>query len=438
MEKKFIIAGKVLFEPSAFRVICEGRELILSQKEATLLCCLCDNSMKVIPRVELIDSIWGGSESSDVGLNKTILMLRRKFESFGILQGINTVSRVGYMLRLEVKVLQDTSSPPSESHHVDSRLGPAMLGDEYSSVEQPEKIKLSKRVTRYNIFSGWQFLSKPSRNWLLFSMIGFVTAIIYYYNVKYHEHTFRDLIHKKIAHGNILYTKDVEDPISLGNAVNNLHDQAYWMMVSKNAISYIHMHDGKPEWQKLFFIDERVSLTEQIQCVVDHINDNVVELANVTTPVNGMDYIRSYIYSPCKNKKGSDGLGELFIRHTQFPDKSGIMIQNVSFLNLDRRTVFKFKKISEYHADFTKVSYTEFNQTKKIKHAKTKSIMFSALNQSLLQSNPLYDRVLEELTTDDKYILTLDKDNNINADSTFQGMLYFDNIYNNESVWALD
>lgn len=437
MEKKFIIAGVVLFEPDAFRMIYDGRELILSQKEAALLCCLCENSMKVIPRIELIDSIWGGSESSDIGLNKTILMLRRKFESFGILNGINTVSRVGYMLRLEVKVLQDTSSPPSEHHHIDSRLDSTIREDEYSGVEQPEKNTQSNRVTRYYIFSGWQYLSISTRIVLLFSMIGFVTVIAYYYNGKYHEHTFRDLIHKKIAHGNILYTKDVKDPLSLESAVKNLHDQTYWMMVSKNAISYINMHDSKPEWQKLFFIDERVSLIDQMQCVVEHINDNTVELANVTTPVNGMDYIRSYIYSPCKNKKGNDGLGELFIRYTQFPDKSGIMVQNVSFLNLDKRTVFKFKKVSEYHADFTKVSYSEFNRTKKVKHAKTKSIMFSELNQSLLQSNPLYDRVLEELTTDDKYILTLDQGNHINADSTFQGMLYFDNIYN-ESVWVLD
>lgn len=441
MKKKFIIAGEVTFEPDAFRLIFNQRELILSHKEAILLCYLCENSMKVVPRAELIDSIWGGSESSDVGLNKTILMIRRKFESFGILNGINTISRVGYMLRLEVKILQDTSNHSyisSELHDDETRLDLCELDQQLHGEESLENTtNRNKRVTRYYIFSCWQFLSMPIRVWLLFCLVGIITAITYYYNEKYHEHTFRDLVHKKIVNGNILYTKDVKSISFLENAMSMLHDQNYWMMVSKDAISYIHMQDSKPEWQKLFFINERKPLAEQLQCVVEHINDNVVDFVTMTKPVSGMDYIRSYIYTPCEKKRGSDGLGELFIRYTQFPDKAGIMVQNVSFFNMDKKTVFKFKKISEYHADFTRTTYKEYNLTKKVKHAKTKSIMFSELNQRLFQSNPLYARVLEELTSDDKYMLTLDKEHNINADSTFQGMLYFDNIYN-DSIWALD
>ncbi|XAG70578.1 hypothetical protein MRM75_06270 [bacterium 19CA06SA08-2] len=368
-------------------------------------------------------------------------MIRRKFESFGILNGINTISRVGYMLRLEVNISQDTSNHSyisSEPHDDEARLDLCALEQQLRGEESLDNTtNRNKRVRRYYIFSCWQYLSMPVRVWLLFSLIGFVTAITYYYNEKYHEHTFRDLAHKKIVNGNILYTKDVKNFSFLENTMNMLHDQNYWMMVSKDAVSYIHMRDGKPEWQKLFFIGGQRSLIEQMQCIVEHLNDAVVDFATVTKPVRGMDYIRSYIYSPCESKKGGEGLGELFIRYTQFPDKAGIMIQNVSFINMDQKTVFKFKKVSEYHADFTKMSYVEYNRTKKVKHVKIKSIMFSELNQRLLQSNPLYARVLEELTTDDKYILTLDNEHKINADSTFQGMLYFDNIYN-ESVWGLD
>ncbi|WP_330544164.1 winged helix-turn-helix domain-containing protein [Aeromonas hydrophila] len=441
MKRKFIIAGEITFEPDAFRIIYNGRELTLSNKEAALLCYLCENSMKVVPRAELIDSIWGGSESSDVGLNKTILMIRRKFESIGILNGINTISRVGYMLRLEVNVLQDASNHshlPSKPHDDEELFNLSELGRQSSGAETLDNTtNPDRRVRRYYIFSCCQYLPMPARVGLLFSLIAFVTAMAYYYNVKYHEHTFRDMVHKKIENGNVLYTKDIENLPSLANSIKNLHDQTYWMMVSKNAVSYIHMSDSKPEWQKLFFIGGQRSLTEQMQCIVEHINDAVVDFATVTKPVRGMDYIRSYIYSPCESKKGGEGLGELFIRYTQFPDKAGIMIQNVSFINMDQQTVFKFKKVSEYHADFTKMSYAEYNRTKKVKHVKMKSVMFSELNQRLLQSNPLYARVLEELTTDDKYILTLDNEHKINADSTFQGMLYFDNIYN-ESIWGLN
>ncbi|XAG70577.1 winged helix-turn-helix domain-containing protein [bacterium 19CA06SA08-2] len=60
MKKRFIIAGEVTFEPDTFRLIFNQRELILSHKEAKLLCYLCENSMKVVQRSELIDSIWGG------------------------------------------------------------------------------------------------------------------------------------------------------------------------------------------------------------------------------------------------------------------------------------------------------------------------------------------------------------------------------------------
>lgn len=439
MEKKFIVDGRVTFEPGAFRLICKGREVILSQKETALLCCLCENNMKVVSRSELISTIWGESESSDIGLNKTILMIRRKLESFGILNGINTVSRVGYMLRLEVKGQQDTSSlaRASECQNEVDDIASVEYERQFNETESLENTTQSQRVTRNYILSFWLDLQKRFIVGLLFSLIGSVTVIAYYYNEKYHEHTFRDLVHKKIANGNVLYTKDVENPHALDNSIKKMHDQTYWMMVSKNAVSYIHIRDSKPDWQKLFFIDGKRSLTEQMQCIVEHINDDVVDFATITTPVNGMDYIRSYIYAPCESKKGGSGLGELFIRYTQFPNEAGVVVQNISFINMDKRTVFRFKKVSEYHADFTKMSYAEYNRTKKVKHVKMKSVMFSELNQRLLQSNPLYARVLEELTADDKYILTLDNEHKINADSTFQGMLYFDNIYN-ESIWMLD
>ncbi|XAG70626.1 helix-turn-helix domain-containing protein [bacterium 19CA06SA08-2] len=445
MKKQFIIEEKITFEPETFRLMGKNKELTLSHKEAALLCCLCENSMTVMSRSDLINTIWGGSESSDIGLNKTILMVRRKFESLGILNAINTISRVGYMLRLEVKVLQYTHSA-EQPLSADQPLNlPTISAPEHRSDELKPPLLLSydgkkaprEQGRRFFLAACWQALSKQARVGLVLCLTGFTTVLAFYYNDKYHEHTFRDLAHKKIANGEVLYTKDVDEPTSLEDAMATLPDHAFWMMISKSAISYIHMQDNKPEWQKLFFIDENRPLAAQVQCVVEHIGDGLVDFVTVAQPVAGMDYIRSYIYSPCINKKGSDGLGELFIRYTQFPDKAGITIQNVSFLDMDKETVFKFKKVSEYHADFSKMTYAEYNRTKTVKHAKTKSIMFSELNQRLLQSNPLYARILEELTPDDKYIITLDNKHNINADSTFDGMLYFDKIYN-ESMWSLD
>ncbi|MDR7022472.1 winged helix-turn-helix domain-containing protein [Aeromonas salmonicida] len=420
MPKQFIIDKKIVFEPENFRLIAKNnKEIILSHKESHLLLHLCESSMTVISRADLIKKIWGGSESSDIGLNKTILLLRRRFESLGVLNSINTISRVGYMLRLEVEFCLDAPSPDYDTSDTTSV-------EQQSGGEKKQAPICYKPRTSF--FSHWRHFSWGKHISMFFFIAGLVAYISYYYSVKYHEHTFRNMGYKKITNGSLFYTKDVKDPSSLENAVTVLQKN-YYMMISKNAISYIEISNNKPKWQKLFFVDEKLPLVGQVQCVAKNINNGAMDLFHVTDKVAGMDYISSYIYEPCISKSGSKGLGEVFIRYTQFPEKSGLMVQEISFKSMEEKIIFKLKKVSEYHANFSRETYAEYNKNKKVKHAKTKSIMLDEINQVLIQSNPLYARVLEELIQKDRYIITINKASNINADSTFGGMLFFDKFY---------
>lgn len=103
MKRNFLIGDGCVLQCERYSLVKSCREVQLSHKEAEVLKILCTNSLSVVERGEFLESVWGGSESGDIGLNKSILMLRRKFESLGITKSIQTVPRIGYMLLLESK-----------------------------------------------------------------------------------------------------------------------------------------------------------------------------------------------------------------------------------------------------------------------------------------------------------------------------------------------
>ncbi len=98
-----------IFEPETFRLVLETKEIKLSLKESAVLQKLCEDSMRVVDRRAMLTDIWGDSESSDISLNKTILQLRRKFESIGLNGVIDTVPRVGYILKIAIEKQQGDS-----------------------------------------------------------------------------------------------------------------------------------------------------------------------------------------------------------------------------------------------------------------------------------------------------------------------------------------
>ncbi|HFG1639978.1 TPA: transcriptional regulator, partial [Vibrio cholerae] len=113
MTTKYKYSDVFTFDPETFRIIIDSKEIKckeikLSQNECAVLELLCSNAMRVVERNLMLSEIWRGSESSDISLNKSILLLRRKFESIGIKNSIDTVPRVGYILKLDVETFNET------------------------------------------------------------------------------------------------------------------------------------------------------------------------------------------------------------------------------------------------------------------------------------------------------------------------------------------
>lgn len=94
-----------IFDPGSYKLTQMGKhkEVRLSHKEASVLAMLCMNAQQVVRREILLSEIWHNGVGCDNNLNKSILLLRRKFESIGLFDVISTVPRVGYMLSLPVE-----------------------------------------------------------------------------------------------------------------------------------------------------------------------------------------------------------------------------------------------------------------------------------------------------------------------------------------------
>ncbi|MBX9565152.1 helix-turn-helix domain-containing protein [Aeromonas hydrophila] len=106
LEVNYHLGEQITFIPSRYSLVKQrtesSREVHLSQKECQLLEFLCEHPQQVISREEFTSALWNNSESSDIGLNKNILMIRRKLESLGVMDSIRTVPRVGYMMDLTI------------------------------------------------------------------------------------------------------------------------------------------------------------------------------------------------------------------------------------------------------------------------------------------------------------------------------------------------
>lgn len=103
--KKYKCGDLFFFCPNTFRIFFGKKEIRISHKEAAILTILCENHMRVVERKTLLSIVWKDSEGADSNLNKNILLLRRKFESIGLNQAIETIPRVGYVLKLDIETV---------------------------------------------------------------------------------------------------------------------------------------------------------------------------------------------------------------------------------------------------------------------------------------------------------------------------------------------
>jgi DNA-binding response OmpR family regulator len=89
--------GPITIDPAKFRILCQGREIILTAQEFKLLDLLVRHPGRVFTREQLLDGAWGeGGFVTDRTVDVHVKSLRKKF---GELEFIETVRGMGYRAR---------------------------------------------------------------------------------------------------------------------------------------------------------------------------------------------------------------------------------------------------------------------------------------------------------------------------------------------------
>ncbi len=377
------------FEPDTFRIVFNVKDIKLSQKECAVLELLCENATKVVDRAKMLEVIWGNSDNSDISLNKSILLLRRKFESMGFNGVIDTIPRVGYLLKLNMVVI-NSDSP---IHHDEVTISEKDLTDDEIKNEA-EKFSTGK----FHWSSGAAVLVS------VFAII--ISYVIYYHFDEYHSDEFKNSHIAKIIEAPmenngrlLLYSQDSEKNDIYESLMRNIDsNKNFYALLSGRLFTYINIEPNNI-WQKSFFIDNKKSISAQIKCVANYLNNintfpKVAADENAFKIENGMIYVHTEFYKSCLSSKTPDYIGDILISTTypQDNEQKLTIIQNFTFKNAGRATVFNFKRIS-------RVEQTDDNT----KHLSVKSINVDVMNQGLLHQVPELSMIFNQFTADDIY-----------------------------------
>src|SRR5688500_15110840 len=91
--------GDFLVDPRRNRITGPDGECSLQPKAIDLLCALAERHGEVLPRSDLIDSVWGREFGADESLTRTISQLRKAFgDTREQPRVIETISKRGYRL----------------------------------------------------------------------------------------------------------------------------------------------------------------------------------------------------------------------------------------------------------------------------------------------------------------------------------------------------
>ncbi|EGR4451832.1 helix-turn-helix domain-containing protein [Vibrio cholerae] len=392
-----------IFEPETFRLVLETKEIKLSLKESAVLQKLCEDSMRVVDRRAMLTDIWGDSESSDISLNKTILQLRRKFESIGLNGAIDTVPRVGYILKIAI-----------EKQQGDSLAHRAEIIDE--DLEEPE-------VTPTNIIHSSHTSNKPKIRLVVLSTIMLVISglifsvfklILSDKNSGQSSHDFLIEIPNDQEQGRtLLFADNISEVdhtkyMTLSKYINE--DISYYAFASKSALSFIRLGSkSKTTWQKTFLINPEREIATQIKCIVNYINEYKPQPISVQ-PLAGMSYVRLNFYRPCGTEDSY--LGYILIKSTVNEESGSTWTQDLSFIDKHGESLFHLKRFSRA---LRSSEATALN---------IKSFHVDYVNQEALQLNPDIHNIFNQFTQDEISLKTIDKGKEIFASSVFGGILF--------------
>ncbi|UNU27994.1 winged helix-turn-helix domain-containing protein [Aeromonas hydrophila] len=411
MTKQYQHNDVFTFEPETFRIILEKKEIKLSHKEAAVLVILCDNAMKVVERKDLLKLIWNDRDSSDISLNKNILLLRRKFESIGINKAIDTIPRVGYMLRLDIDTVQGATMSNRDVVITDNEED--INENDYNE----EQLRYDAGVNKYKRLT----------------IFGLVIAVISFFSFIYiitRPHTEAIISDLPATLGNmkkvdslksgrtLLYTDEITPPQDYTDFDKKISkSKSYYALLSKETFSYIDIDLEKNIiWQKTFFIDWNGKISNQLDCIANYINSYKATPRNVDD-VPGMIFVRLKFYRTCNNETRPDYIGEVLIKSTLLSRGNSLSTwtQDFSFISNNEKTLFHFKRVSRANIVESEPKYY---------HLSIKSINVDSIEQDLIQRDYYVNYIFNQFTQDDIYHIYINRDLNISATSPFGGILF--------------
>lgn len=416
---EYNIEGGLLFQPSSFRFIHQSKEIQLSQKETEVLQLLCHHQQQVVERKTFIQEVWGDKEGADISLNKSILTLRRKFESLGYLDAINTVPRVGYMLRLNVLIID---APEQE------------VPQKQPELTSPLPAEGNKSSPRY----------KRGLSYLNLIVAALLSVLIYRLYALYLGKEATPLAYK-VAYESPSLTvfemanlkQSVNYPVFISLLPSNNRMQ---VSISNRAISFIGDSDGHRSWSKVFMLDNNININTQLTCIAHYVEktsktiDRDVPLTNTSvTSEQGPAFHKKRFYSPCRDTQ-PDYIGEAVINSSHHPTDSpafrepSSLIQNIFFYDKNSEPVFHFTSVARVNHLHEGKSKLDF-----FVHLQNKAIKIATIDQHKIDNNKYLNLIFNEYEADDSFLksLTSSDDNQVTVlSSVFDGTL-------SEGIWLV-
>lgn len=402
MSTGFLIDGSISFEPANYKITINGKEVRLSQKECQVLEILCVNCNVVIERNLLIEPIWGNSASGDIGLNKAILLLRRKFESHDKPGLINTVPRVGYSLSASVTekiYAEDDVNPDTpfaqELKEIDSKV----------TNKKNTNIKKRKKLL---------YLAALSFT----ATITVITGLILSSSNEVPEITAQ----YKTSSGTIYTTSKANKELSLvktNEYISKEKNLSFRALISNEILSFILYENKNPIKQMILLFDNNKERGVQLSCMDNYLYKNIKTLDEPTSGlISGMMYSTKKFYSFCDDNVARE-LAILYTKGTKLAhgsEQDHMMLQDFLLRTPDGEEIFHIKRY---------VNHLGFG-TDNMRIVQ-KSIMSDNINMNLIHTNELYSGLLSELTKD--RVIHTRIESQLYVSDIFDGMLFYSKDY---------
>ncbi|MGL6006453.1 winged helix-turn-helix domain-containing protein [Aeromonas sobria] len=413
---EYEIEGAIVFQSAKFRLLHNEKEIKLSQKETEVLFLLCQNAQHVVERKVFLHEIWDNREGGDISLNKSVLTLRRKFESLGYLNGIDTIPRVGYMLRLNALAIEVVATEPEVVN------------------EQPE-------ITSHLPAEGKTPSARYKRSlpYLFLMVAGFLSFLLYQLYVLYIGKEASPLAYKTAYESpslTIIEMADLNQSVNYPAFTSRLpSDNRMQVSISNSAISLLGQRNGTQSLVRVFIHDHDKDINDQLTCIADYVTnradfaDEDTRMAHTASALeNDETFQKKLFYSPCINGN-SHYLGDVsttlsyYSRDLPKATQPSSWIQNISFHDNSGKLVFSLQVI--YRAVYL-YEGKGVNKNNFLVRLNQRSIKIGHIDQNRIKNNSHFKMIFNEYEDDDifvKLLASADGQNKTALSSIFDGIL---------------